>query len=128
MSQSIKQGLLTDLPWSIIRLYENFLVQQFCLPFMSVPTSTPNTYEKTKVTKNVVVAMRTESSYTVPWLRMVNTGTKKDMRLLKRPSHITLSIISGRVKSLVSCPPNVDKLANRNAQSIILLDYLTKFS
>jgi len=58
MSKSIKQGFLADLSWGITRLYEDFFVKRFRLPFMSIPTSTPNTYEKVKVTKNVVVPMR----------------------------------------------------------------------
>ena len=58
MSKSIKQGFLADLSWSITRLYEDFFIKRFRLPFMSIPTSTPNTYEKVKVTKNVVVPMR----------------------------------------------------------------------
>jgi len=58
MSKSIKQGFLADLSWGITRLYEDFFVKRFRLPFMSIPTSTPNTYEKVKLTKNVVVAMR----------------------------------------------------------------------
>jgi len=58
MSKSIKQGFLADLSWGITRLYEDFFVKRFRLPFMSLPTSTPNTYEKVKVTKNVVVPMR----------------------------------------------------------------------
>jgi len=58
MSKSIKQGFLADLSWGITRLREDFFIKHFRLPFMSIPTSTPNTYEKVKVTKNVVVPMR----------------------------------------------------------------------
>ena len=58
MSKSMKQGFLADLSWGITRLYEDFFVKRFRLPFMSIPTSTPNAYEKVKVTKNVAVPMR----------------------------------------------------------------------
>ncbi|MCD6599461.1 MAG: CocE/NonD family hydrolase [Dehalococcoidia bacterium] len=58
MSKSIKQGFLVDISWGITRLREDFFVKHFRLPFMSIPTSTPNTYEKVKVTKNVAAPMR----------------------------------------------------------------------
>jgi len=58
MSKSTKQRFLADLSWGITRLREDFFIKRFRLPFMSLPTSTPNTYEKVKVTKNVAVAMR----------------------------------------------------------------------
>jgi len=58
VSKSIKQGFLVDISWGITRLREDFFVKHFRLPFMSIPTSTPNTYEKVKVTKNVAAPMR----------------------------------------------------------------------
>jgi len=58
MSKSMKQRFLADLSWGITRLREDFFVKRFRLPFMSIPTGTPNTYEKVKVTKNVAAPMR----------------------------------------------------------------------
>jgi len=58
MSKSMKQRFLADLSWGITRIYEDFFVKRFRLPLMSIPTSTPNTYEKVKVTKNVAAPMR----------------------------------------------------------------------
>ena len=58
MSKSLGQRLWADLLWAITRLHEDFFVKYFRLPFMSLPTDTPNVYTRVRVKKNVAVPMR----------------------------------------------------------------------
>ena len=58
MSKSWGQRLRADLVWAMTRVHEDFFVKYFRLPFMSLPTSTPDVYTKVRVKRNVPVPMR----------------------------------------------------------------------
>ena len=58
MSKSWGQRLWADLVWAITRAHEDFFVKYFRLPFMSLPTGTPDVYTRVRVEKNVAVPMR----------------------------------------------------------------------
>ena len=58
MSKSWGQRLRADLVWAITRVHEDFFVKYFRLPFMSLPTGTPDVYTRVRVKKNVAVPMR----------------------------------------------------------------------
>lgn len=58
MVKSIKQNLLANLRWAITRLHEDVFLKYFHLPFLSIPTNTPDVYDRVRVVKNVVVPMR----------------------------------------------------------------------
>ena len=58
MSKSFGQSLWADFSWAITRLYQDFFVKHFRLPYMSIPTDTPDVYHKVRVEKNVAVPMR----------------------------------------------------------------------
>jgi len=58
MSKSWSQRLWSDLVWTTTRIHQDFFVKYFRLPFMSLPTGTPDVYTKVRVKKNVVVPMR----------------------------------------------------------------------
>ena len=58
MSKSLGQRLWADLLWAITRVHEDFFVKYFRLPFMSLPTGTPDVYTRVRVEKNVAVPMR----------------------------------------------------------------------
>jgi len=58
MSKSFGQHLWDSFSWAIARLHQDFFVKYFRLPFMSIPTNTPDVYHKVRVEKNVAVLMR----------------------------------------------------------------------
>jgi len=58
MSKSLGQHLWTILLGTTNRVREDFLVKYFRLPFMSLPTSTPDVYTRVRVERNVAVPMR----------------------------------------------------------------------
>ena len=58
MSKSWGQHLWADLVWAITRAHEDFFVKYFRLPFVSLPTNTPDVYTRVNVEKNVAVPMR----------------------------------------------------------------------
>jgi len=58
MSKSWGQRLWADLAWAKTRVHEDFFIKYFRLPFMSLPTNTPDVYSSVRVKRNVAVSMR----------------------------------------------------------------------
>ena len=59
MGKSMREESLPGISWSIDEEeLQGMLKKRFQLPHVSLPTSTPNAYEKVKVEENVVVPMR----------------------------------------------------------------------
>lgn len=58
MDKSKSRRVWADFMWAMTRLYEDYYVKYFRLPFMSLPTNTPDIYTKVKVVKNVAMPMR----------------------------------------------------------------------